>query len=107
MNKRIGGMTLVLCLTMMATSAWAVTIFDTFGPGDTHSASFYTVGAVVFHAGGFMPVGGDFTLTQVDLPLWHQPGLGPNAAVVELRRDAANHPGTVLESWTVTGLSES
>jgi hypothetical protein len=89
-------------------------IYSNFGPGQTYEPGFYSVSG---GGGGNFPNG--FALAEsfhptvnslfssVALPLTLVPGFNggnTNAFTVSLMSDAGGHPGTTLESFSITGV---
>jgi hypothetical protein len=90
------------CLAVLAFPAEADIIFSNFGPGQTYEGTSYTVQTSVYVAAPFVPAGHDYTLSQIDLPLGRSGGL--DSLTVELTADSSDSPGTILESWVLSGL---
>lgn len=105
----------IAMLVVAATTTWggraaqAVVIFNDFGPGDTYNTSIgYTISVgqpvnIDFDQGNtFTPLGGTFRLDTVAVAV----GLviGSNALDVWLMTDAGGIPGTVIESFSFSGM---
>jgi hypothetical protein len=92
-------------------SARADVIYSNFGPGQSYSPGGYSVSGLTtlnalppFGFGfaiaeSFTPTS-DFLFSSAELPLvWFS---GPNEFTIDLMSDAGGHPGTVLESFSLT-----
>src|SRR6266481_6220523 len=88
---------IVLLLTSGA--ADAVTIFSTFGPGNTYNAccGFGTVFPSEIAYPFVVPPGPDFVFTSATLALALEPSFSTNMADISLATDTSNQPGVVLE----------
>jgi hypothetical protein len=97
-------------LLVTATGSRAGVVYNNFGPAngglDYNTGVGWTVGNDF--SGDNVAVGETFTasqnatLSQITLAL--QYAAGTNAATVSLTSDAGGQPGSVLESWSVSGL---
>jgi hypothetical protein len=86
------------------------TIFDNFGSGHTsNNGVLWTVDGPTsgqdtlrYPAMGFMP-GVTASLSQIDFAISYISGT-TNSVTLSLSQNATGEPGTVIQSWTVTGL---
>lgn len=94
--------------------AYATSIVNTFGPGDTYTtlAGLVVAGpsssfaADTGQANGFVPVN-TYTLDGIRLAAWISSG-SPNELDVSLMTDASGLPsGVAMESWVFTGLTQT
>jgi hypothetical protein len=95
-----------LCLVSVAFPASGDVIFDNYGPGNGIGNGQLPVNSTFFRAFAFTPTGNSFTLSGIDLALIHYAGFGPNTGVVQLRSDAIDRAGAILEEWDLTNLPE-
>ena len=102
----LAGTALGLCVTP---GAWAAIVFNNFGPGDTFGANSYSEAGPTASVQqqsfgeGFIPTGSGY-LSSITIPLVHISG--DNAIHLFLSNGSSSKPGTVLESWVITGLPE-
>jgi hypothetical protein len=103
--------TLIFASTRPAVADFVV--YSDFGPGQTYGTGYYSIsgggsdpGPVPGYgfalAQSFVPTS-NFLFTSVELALTDI--VGTNAITVSLMSDAGGHPGTILESFSVTGLT--
>jgi hypothetical protein len=92
-----------LCLASSAMFANGSIIFSNFGPGDSYDPRSYTVQTSVFVAAPFVPIGSNYILDQIDLPLALIGGL--NSLTVDLATNAGGVPGAAIESWVFNDLA--
>lgn len=104
------------CVSAMLASASPITIFSSFGPGNTVDAtnSYCVYGSSVASNCGtstsalapafaFMSTG-NYVVSQIDLSL--NSFQGTNSATVSLFTDVANAPGVLLGTWAVSGQQD-
>jgi hypothetical protein len=97
--------------TLVATHARASVIFSNLGPGDSLASPGIGIGFIPFtstfnYAGiAFTPAGQSYTLDSLALPL--ELISGPNVADIFLTSSAGGLPGSVLESFHLTGALTS
>lgn len=108
--NQMRGALCLLSLAVLPGFSLADVIFSDFGPGNTydcclnwgiglHFPSIYTVSAMAFTPSS------NFDLTQIDLGItWVG---NTNSVMISLESGSAGLPGTVIESWTVSGLPPS
>jgi hypothetical protein len=115
-TPRILALIALVCVSSMLASAGPITIFSSFGPGqtvdDTNSYCVYgssvasncgTFTSALAPAFAFMSTG-SYAVSQIDLSLnWYQ---GTDSAIVSLFTDVGDTPGTLLGSWAVSGQQD-
>jgi len=101
-----------IMLTLLSSVSYADTVqFSTFGPGQSFQTATNTGWSVYDTPTGFQQVASSFaptatfTLTQIDVAASYLSG--PNQITVELLSNAGGTPGSVIESWTLTGLPQA
>ncbi len=104
-------------LLAIASAATGTTLFDNFGPGNQYHPDFYNSvdyqpSAPPFGderdidgALAFAPLGGDYELTSIVLPLSIRGG--DNEVDIRIMTDAGGEPGTTLEYWHVSGQASA
>jgi len=106
------GLALIL-LAAVAPAARAGTIYDNFGSGDSYVPASWAISgpssptfSEIDTAAPFTP-GTTAQVGSIELPLIYVQGT--NSLVVKLLGDSSGLPdeGTVLESWTLSGISDS
>jgi hypothetical protein len=99
---------LVLTVLLFGAPAWAVPIFDSFGPGDTYQTGIgFGLGTYADHTNAiqgfsFTPVGGPFFLDTVEVAAGALDE--PNGLLLWLMTDKGGAPGSVIEAFTIPDL---
>jgi hypothetical protein len=111
-NSRFHTLALFTALgTLVATHARASVIFSNLGPGDSLASPGIGIGFIPFtstfnYAGiAFTPAGQSYTLDSLELPL--ELISGPNVADIFVTSNAGGLPGSLLESFHLTGALTS
>jgi hypothetical protein len=100
----------IAVLTLLATAVPAVshaapvTIYSTFGPGDSYGTSGYLASSVSFANTAFIPTV-DSYLSSIDVAVEYLPDPLRWEGSVSLRQDnGSGRPGALLEHWTIFTL---
>ena len=102
---------IALVLTGAVAPARADIVFSNFGAipalSNQHSVGLSSVQPIAMPF--TVATGSGFDLTQIDVGITHSSFVSGsvNAAVVQLRSDLNGLPGTVVDSWVLSGLPES
>jgi hypothetical protein len=113
---------MLLAGLLMGSGAFAQQVlYSTFGPDQTYSSSVGAVfgyflsssppgpGPIIVEANAFVvpggPLSGRYVFTQIDVAIGNL--TGTNLFQVQLAADSGGTPGTVLETWTISSISNS
>jgi hypothetical protein len=97
---------LLMFAAIGAPAAKADTIFTDLGPGYNANVGWDVTGSTSGATGAFDTAGaftssGSYAVTQIDLGIGNFSGT--NGATVELTTDNSGAPGTVLQTWNISG----